>query len=198
MPGNERDGVAAEVLSAYDSAINTLARLGARIVDVKLPRRLSDYTLLVGRIIGAESYFLVGDLIDDVNLPIDEAVRPRIASGRGISARDYLGALGERDEAKQEFADALGDIDALLTPTTTTAAIPLDAVDQNSTPAHFTRFVNALELCALAVPDGFTATGLPLSLQVVCRGYDEATALRIGWAYQQATEWHERHPPGLD
>ena len=198
MPGNERDGVAAEVLSAYDSALDTLARLGAEIVDVKLPRRLSDYTLLVGRIIGAESYFLVGDLIDDVNLPIDEAVRPRIASGRGISARDYLGALGERDEAKQEFADALGDIDALLTPTTTTAAIPLDAVDQNSTPAHFTRFVNALELCALAVPDGFTATGLPLSLQVVCRGYDEATALRIGWAYQQATEWHERHPPGLD
>jgi len=198
MPGNERDGVAAEVLSAYDSALDTLARLGAEIVDVKLPRRLSDYTLLVGRIIGAESYFLVGDLIDDMNLPIDEAVRPRIASGRGMSARDYLGALRERDGAKQEFADALGDIDALLTPTTTTAAIPLDAVDQNSTPAHFTRFVNALELCALAIPDGFTATGLPLSLQVVCRGYDEATALRIGWAYQQATEWHERHPPGLD
>ena len=31
----------------------------------------------------------------------------------------------------------------------------------------------------------------------VCRGYDEATALRIGWAYQQATDWHERRPPGI-
>jgi aspartyl-tRNA(Asn)/glutamyl-tRNA(Gln) amidotransferase subunit A len=198
MPADERDGVAAEVLDAYDSAVEALARLGAEIVTVKLPRRLSDYTQLVGRIIGAEAYFLVGDLIDNMDLPIDEAVRPRIATGRGLSARDYLGALRDRDEAKQEFADALGDADALLTPTTTTAAIPLGSVDQNSTPAHFTRFVNALELCALAIPDGFTATGLPLSLQIVCRGFDEATALRIGLAYQQATEWHERHPSGLD
>jgi aspartyl-tRNA(Asn)/glutamyl-tRNA(Gln) amidotransferase subunit A len=52
-------------------------------------------------------------------------------------------------------------------------------------------------LCALSLPDGFTQTGLPLSLQIICRPYEEATALRIGWAYQQATEWHERHPPGL-
>ena len=162
-----------------------------------MPRRFADYTQLTGRIIGAESYFLVGDLIDDMNLPIDEAVRPRIASGRGVSAREYLGALREQAEAKAEFAAALGDVDALLTPTTTTAAIPLEAVDQGSTPAHFTRFVNALELCALAVPDGFTASGLPLSLQIVCRGYDEETALRIGWAYQQATDWHDRRPPGV-
>jgi aspartyl-tRNA(Asn)/glutamyl-tRNA(Gln) amidotransferase subunit A len=198
MPENERDRVAAEVLAAYDAALDALARLGAEIVAVKLPRRFADFTQLTGRIIGAESYFLVGDLIDDMNLPIDEAVRPRIASGRGVSARDYLGALREQAEAKAEYAAALGDVDALSTPTTMTAAIPLDAVNQGSTPAHFTRFVNALELCALAVPDGFTATGLPLSLQIVCRAYDEATALRIGWAYQQATDWHERHPPALD
>jgi aspartyl-tRNA(Asn)/glutamyl-tRNA(Gln) amidotransferase subunit A len=197
MPQPERDGVAAEMLAAYDTALAQLARLGAEIVTIDLPRPFAAYTQLVGRIIGAEAYFLVGDLIDDTRLPIDEAVRPRIASGRGLSARDYLGALRERDEAKAEFAAALGDADALLTPTTATAAIPLDAVDQSSTPAHFTRFVNALELCALAVPDGFTATGLPLSLQIVCRGYDEEMALRIGWAYQQVTEWHQRHPPGV-
>ncbi|MGC2522826.1 MAG: amidase [Stellaceae bacterium] len=197
MPEVERDHVAAEVLAAYDSALDTLARLGAEIVTVDLPRRFADYTQLTGRIIGAESYFLVGDLVDDMTLPVDDAVRPRIASGRGVSAREYLGALREQAGAKQEFAAALGDADALLTPTTTTAAIPLDAVDQATTPAHFTRFVNALEICALAVPDGFTATGLPLSLQIVCRAYDEETALRVGWAYQQATDWHERRPPGV-
>ncbi len=94
-----------------------------------------------------------------MTLPIDDAVRPRIASGRGVSARDYLRALSERDAAKREFAAALADVDALLTPTTQTAAIPVDQVDQASTPAHFTRFVNALELCALALPNGFTADG---------------------------------------
>jgi aspartyl-tRNA(Asn)/glutamyl-tRNA(Gln) amidotransferase subunit A len=197
MPEAERRGVAGDVLSAYDAAVDVLARLGAEIVSVELPRRFADFTDLTGRIIGAEGYFLVGDLVDDVSLPIDDAVRPRIGSGRGISARDYLRALRERDEAKEEFAAALGDADALLTPTTQTAATPLDKVDQSSTPAHFTRFVNALDLCALALPSGFTATGLPLSLQVICRGYDEATALRIGWAYQQATDWHERRPPGF-
>jgi aspartyl-tRNA(Asn)/glutamyl-tRNA(Gln) amidotransferase subunit A len=197
LPAAERDHVAAEVLNAYDAAVDLLARLGAEIVTLELPRRFADYTGLVGRIIGAESYFLIGDLIDDASLPIDEAVRPRIATGRSISARDYLAALREQVAAKEEFAAALGDADALLTPTTATAAIPLDAVDQGTTPAHFTRFVNALEICALAVPDGFTANGLPLSLQIVCRAYDEETALRIGWAYQQATDWHERRPPGV-
>ena len=197
LPTIERDHVAAEVLNAYDAALEELARLGAEIVTVALPRRFADYTELTGRIIGAEAYFLLGDLVDDPSLPIDPAVRPRIAAGRGVSARDYLGALRQQAEAKADFALALGDADALLTPTTTTAAIPLDTVDQAMTPAHFTRFVNALELCALALPDGFTAAGLPLSLQIVCRGYDEETALRIGWAYQRATDWHERRPPGV-
>jgi aspartyl-tRNA(Asn)/glutamyl-tRNA(Gln) amidotransferase subunit A len=197
MPAAERDHVTAEVLNAYDAAIEALARLGADIVPLELPRPFADYTGLVGRIIGAEAYFLVGDLIDDMSLPIDEAVRPRIASGRNVSARDYLRALREQAEAKAEFVAALGDADALLTPTTATAAIPLDAVDQGTTPAHFTRVINALEMCALAIPDGYTVGGLPLSLQIACRGYDEETALRIGWAYQQATDWHERRPPGV-
>ena len=197
MPEGERAGVAAEVLAAYEVSLDALARLGAEIVNIDLPRQFADFTDLTARIIGAEGYFLVGHLVDDMNLPIDDAVRPRIGAGRSISARDYLRALSERDAAKQDFATALGDVDALLTPTTQTAAIPVDQVDQASTPAHFTRFVNALELCALALPNGFTATGLPLSLQIVCRGYDEATALRIGWAYQQATDWHDRRPPGF-
>jgi aspartyl-tRNA(Asn)/glutamyl-tRNA(Gln) amidotransferase subunit A len=197
MPEAERAGVDGEVLAAYDAALDRLERLGAEIMTPDLPCRFGDYTELTGRIIGAEGYFLIGELIDDMTLPIDEAVRPRIASGRGISARDYLAALRDREEAKREFAAATADIDALLTPTTQTAAVPLTAVDQASTPAHFTRFVNFLDLCALALPNGFTATGLPISLQIACRGYDEATALRVGLAYQHDTDWHARRPPGI-
>jgi aspartyl-tRNA(Asn)/glutamyl-tRNA(Gln) amidotransferase subunit A len=197
MPAAEREGCAAEMLTAYDTALEALARLGAEIVDVALPCRFADATAMVGRIIGSEAYQLVGDLVDNPALPIDDAVRPRIHIGRGISARDYLGALAERDALKRRFLGALDGIDALLTPTTLSAPIPVDSVDQTTTPAHFTRLVNLLELCALSVPNGFTQTGLPLSLHIICRPYDEATALRIGWAYQEATDWHERHPPGL-
>jgi len=196
MPAAERQGCAAEMLAAYDAALERLAGLGAEIVEVALPCRFADATDMVGRIIGSEAYQLVGDLVDNPGLSIDDAVRPRIQIGRGISARDYLAALAERDALKRRFLGALDGIDALLTPTTQTAAIPVQSVDQTTTPAHFTRFVNLLELCALSLPNGFTQTGLPLSLQIICRPYDEATALRIGWAYQAATDWHERHPPG--
>ena len=124
-------------------------------------------------------------------------MRPRIQLGRDIKAHQYLAALAERDRMKAAFLSALQRVDALLTPTTQTAAVPNEAVDQNTTPAHFTRVFNLLEMCALAVPNGFTAGGLPLSLQIACRPYDEAMALRIGWAYQQATDWHKRRPPGF-
>ena len=96
---------------------------------------------------------------------------------------------------KSAFAKAIAGLDAVLTPTLTTPAIRLTEIDQNSSPGMLTRWVNFLDLCGLAVPNGFTVGGLPVSLQIVCRGYDEATALRIGWAYQTATDWHERSPP---
>jgi aspartyl-tRNA(Asn)/glutamyl-tRNA(Gln) amidotransferase subunit A len=197
MPQAERDGCTAEMLTAYDGALDQLARQGAEIVDIALPFRFADATMATGRIIGSEAYQLVGTLVDDPALPIDPAVRPRIQLGRGISAPDYLAALAERDAMKRAFLMALDGVDALLTPTTQTPPVPIGSVDQTTTPAHFTRFVNLLELCALAVPDGFTRNGLPLSLQIICRPYDEATALRIGWAYQETTDWHERRPPGL-
>jgi aspartyl-tRNA(Asn)/glutamyl-tRNA(Gln) amidotransferase subunit A len=197
MPQSERDGCASDVLAAYDTALEELARQGAEIVTIALPCRFADTMMATGRIIGSEAYQLVGHLVDDDALPIDPAVRPRIRLGRDITARDYLAALAERDELKRKFLAAMDGVDAVLTPTTQTAAIPVAEVDQTTTPAHFTRMFNLMEMCALSVPNGFTASGLPLSLQIACRPYDEATALRIGCAYQQATDWHQRRPPGL-
>ena len=48
------------------------------------------------------------------------------------------------------------------------------------------------------MPNGFTRAGLPTSLQIACRGYDEARALRIAWAYEQASGVTNRVPPGLE
>jgi aspartyl-tRNA(Asn)/glutamyl-tRNA(Gln) amidotransferase subunit A len=197
LPQAERAGIGAEVLAAYDEAAATLGRLGARIVEPALPRRLGDFAALTGRIIGAEGYAHVGDIVDNPDLPVDDAVRPRIWLGKDLSARDYLHALAEREAMKREFAVPLGEIDALLTPTTATPAVPVAEIDQAATPAVFTRMVNFLDLCALAVPNGFSRGGLPISLHIVCKSYDEATALRIGWAYEQATSWHTRRPPGV-
>jgi len=86
-------------------------------------------------------------------------------------------------------------VDAILTPTMVTPAVPVATIDQVTTPATFTRWVNFYDLCAAAVPNGFTAGGLPSSLQIVCRAFEESLALRIGYAYQSAHDWHMRVPP---
>jgi aspartyl-tRNA(Asn)/glutamyl-tRNA(Gln) amidotransferase subunit A len=195
MPEVERAGVDGEVLAAYDAAVEVLRAQGAAIVPVALPNRFADYAAATGRIIGCEGYRFVGHLVDDASLPTDPHVRPRIQLGRGISARDYLLALDDCQTHRRAFAAATADVDALLTPTTQTAAIPIDQVDQTTTPAHFTRAGNYLGLCGVAVPNGFTAGGLPTSLQVMCAAGQEAMALRIAWAYEQATGWRDRRPP---
>jgi aspartyl-tRNA(Asn)/glutamyl-tRNA(Gln) amidotransferase subunit A len=197
MPEAERAGVDREVLAAYDAAVEVLRSVGATIVSVELPNRFADYVAATGRIIGSEGYRFVGHLVDDPSLPTDPHVRPRIQLGRGVSARDYLLALAECQQHRRAYAAATADVDAMLTPTTLTPAIPIDQVDQTTTPAHFTRPGNYLGLCAAAVPNGFTTGGLPISLQVMCGPGQEAMALRIAYAYEQATEWHERRPPGV-
>jgi len=195
LPDEERLGVDADVLAAYDASVKTLAGLGAEIVRVALPNRFSDYAAGVGRIIGAEGYRFVGHLVDDMSLPVDPHIRPRIQVGRGMSARDYLMALADREQHRRAFVAALADVDALLTPTAQTAAIPIAKVDQSGTAAFFTRAGNYLGLCGLAIPNGFTADRLPTSLQILCHAGREDMALRIGWAYEQATDDKTRRPP---
>lgn len=191
----ERDGVDDDVLAAYDRSLEQLEAMGADIVDLTLPRSFLDYGSTSGRIMAAEAYALLSHIVDNNDLSIDEAVRPRVRAGAAISSREYLEVLAERDRLKLEFTAATAHVDALLAPVTMTPAIPLATIDQSTTPAFFTRWVNFLDLCGLAVPNGFTSTGLPLSLQIVCHGGDEAMALRIGWAWQNATDWHECVPP---
>jgi aspartyl-tRNA(Asn)/glutamyl-tRNA(Gln) amidotransferase subunit A len=193
-PG-ERNGVAEDVLTAYDHSVEQFAGMGAEIVDLTLPRKFSEYPgNTMGRILSAEAYALLSDVVDNDEQPIDDAVRPRVRAGAAISSRDYLQALAERERLKLEFAASFAHVDALLAPVTMTPAIPLAVVDQRAMPSIFTRWANFLDLCGLALPNGFTASGLPLSLQIVCRGGAEAMALRVGWAWQNATDWHERVP----
>jgi aspartyl-tRNA(Asn)/glutamyl-tRNA(Gln) amidotransferase subunit A len=195
MPDSERTNHDAEVLASYDRSLKELEALGAEIVELtKMGRSFRENGDLVGRIISAEIYPRIARLADDPGAQIDEAVRARVLAGKEISARQYLDVLAERERRKQEFASTIEGIDAVLSPSTFTPAIPLTRVDQTGTPAVSTRWVNFLDLCALSVPNGMTAGGLPTSLQIVCRDGDEAGALRIGWALESATGWHKLAP----
>jgi aspartyl-tRNA(Asn)/glutamyl-tRNA(Gln) amidotransferase subunit A len=194
MPGSERDGVDAETLAAYDRSLKTLAGLGAEIVDIALPFAFADF-LSAQAIVQAEAYFNDGALADDASLQLDEAVRARLLAGAGVSAQAYLETRRRQAQEKRALAQAMAGVDALLTPSTETPAIRLDQIDQARMNSRFTRFGNFLEMCALSLPNGFSAGGLPLSLQICCQGFEEATALRIGYALQQVTDFHLRVPP---
>ena len=195
LPDGERGELDAEVLAAYDRSLKELADMGAEIVDLaKGGRTLKESGDLVGKIISAECYPRLAELVDNDSAQLDQAVRARVRAGASISSRQYLDVLADREKAKQEFAARIDGIDAVLSPGTLTPAIPLTEVDQTKTPAISTRWVNYLDLCALTLPNGMTKAGLPIGLQIACRGGDEAMALRIGWALENATDWHTCAP----
>lgn len=195
LPERELGEIDAQVASAFAAALDVMRELGARIDTLTLPVAYERIAVLTGKIIAAEGYRLNREWIDRDDLPFDPDVRDRIRWGKTLSADDYRTLMSERERIKTEVHRSLGEFDALLMPTTPLPAIPVNEVDQNQSPmSRLTRPVNYLDLCALAIPCGFTRAGLPISLQIVGRPHDEAHILRIGRAYENATPWHTRHP----
>ena len=188
--------VDAEVTRAFETALDVLRGLGAFTDTLTLPVPYAALADPTGKIIAAEAYALHRDIIDRDDVPFDPDVRNRIRSGKAISPDDYSQVMRERQRLRGEVDELLRGFDALLLPTTPLPPVALTAVDQSEAPmSRLTRPVNLLDLCALALPCGFTAGGLPISLQIVGRGYAEARILQIGWAYENATNWHQRRPP---
>jgi len=183
----------AEVEVAYEAALETLSRLGAEILPVELPRSLNDYATMT-QVLAGEAFAEYGHLAEDPEAEIGPATRARLLTGK-IAARDYLALQWRRPALAAEFIAALDSVDALLTPTTLNPAIPVQDVDETTAPSQMTRFVNLLGGCALAVPNGMTASGLPTSLQIMGRPMAESLVLRIGWAFEQAGAWHRMAPP---
>jgi aspartyl-tRNA(Asn)/glutamyl-tRNA(Gln) amidotransferase subunit A len=73
-------------------------------------------------------------------------------------------------------------------------ATPECCADHNAKYLRNALLGNTLNLCAVNVPCGFSAEGLPLGPMIYAKPFDEATALRVAWAYEQATEWPPRRP----
>lgn len=177
---SELGGVDGEIAANFLDAIRALEAQGARIVEPALPRPLADYQR-DSEIMMAEAYALYGPLAEDPASAMDPAVRARVLTGR-ISAQDYIRARWRAAADARAMHAALDGCHALLAPTARTLPIPLSEVDETTTPATLARFVNQIGFCALAVPSGMASSGLPTSLQIVCRPDAEQIALSIGRA----------------
>ena len=183
---SERANCTAEILDGYDEAVEHLARLGAQIEIFSAPDSYREMTEVNGNIIAVEGYFHHGARYEDDSLPLDGDVRARMRGGRDITAQQYVTALQNRVVLKSRFDQAMGGLDAVLTPSTTMIAPKLAETDQAIAPSHFSRPFNYMGMCALSVPGSLTPAGMPTALQVVGRPHTEAMILRIGAALERA------------
>ena len=200
------DGLAAEMDAGVRAAARVLEGLGAEIVSLRLPdpRPVVDVSNVIAR---AESAAVHARIARERPHELQPAVRARLEIGFHITAHDYLQALRLRSRYTRAFvAEVFAETDALLAPVIPEPAPALDAVKAGTVEevvarmgrfSRLTRPFNGLGLPALSVPCGFSPGGRPLALQVVGRPFDEATVLRLGHAYERATDWVARRPPLL-
>ncbi len=130
-------------------------------------------------------------------------VRDNLRLGAMIPAIDYIDAQRLRRWIRDGIEEALRTFDVLVFPTQPTVAPAIDSYqsagslsdDVLDVEIGHTGIANLSGHPALSVLAGFTKDGLPVGLQFTGRKFDEATILRLGHAFEQATKWHTRKPP---
>ncbi|HSO72303.1 MAG TPA: amidase, partial [Thermodesulfobacteriota bacterium] len=192
-----------EVEASLREAETILGSAGAMVESLDLPEAAeviqNPHTPLIT---AAEACVVNHDYLERHFDELDPVIARRMVKGRQLSAVDYLSTWKHWEVLRTRVRRRLQGFDALIVPTTPIAAAPLEAVDLNleSYYAYNARYLrntfigNVLNLCAVSVPCGFTRQGLPLGLMIYAQPFEEALALRIAFAYEQATDWHRRRP----
>ncbi|OXC87682.1 hypothetical protein BMR85_029305 [Achromobacter sp. KAs 3-5] len=178
------------VRQAYEASIALFDSLGAQIVEITPPATLAEFKAVTGDIMMTEGVASFEREMTDLDLPVDDSVRPRMLVGLEVSAVRYLAALRERDRLQAAMQARLAGVAGLLTPTTLTTALPLDEVDHGNAPVQYTRIGNLLQMCGVSVPNGRDDAGLPTGLQILCPGGEDRLALYLAEVFQRHSDWY--------
>ncbi|BAF88621.1 amidase [Azorhizobium caulinodans ORS 571] len=180
-----------EVIAAVDDAVEVLRQLGAVVEPLTLDP-LRDYVDAKTTISITELFAVHEADIRFRPQDFGRLLRSRVMVGGLVRAEDYVQAMRWRAELSTRMMAAFSRYDLLVTAGWMAPADPAvpDGVDFFKKRQLVTMPFSLAGLPALALPCGFSSKGLPLSLQIAGRPFDEATVLRAGDAYQQATEWH--------
>ena len=171
------------VVRAYDDALAQLRALGALVTEESIPFDFAALGASNGRIIGIEGYAEHRAVIDDELADVDPGVRARMLLGKAASESDYARLLEERRAAMSAFAAWMRERDVLVTPMLPITARPVADVDETTYPlATWSRAVNYLGGCALALPAGLSPAGLPIGVQLVGGPAADDIITRIGRA----------------
>jgi aspartyl-tRNA(Asn)/glutamyl-tRNA(Gln) amidotransferase subunit A len=196
------DDLDPEVAGILDETMAVLKAEGADIVQVELPdqRQLTAACQLV---LAVEAAAFHKRWMIERPQDYGPQVLMRLQNGLAIPGVSYLEAMRWRGPALAAHLAAVAGVDAVIAPVAPVAAptiaesdvgnsLDAEAVIQRLT--RFTRPINYLGLPSLALPAGFTRSGLPVGMQLIGRSFEEVMLLRIGAAFQRATDFHDRVP----
>jgi aspartyl-tRNA(Asn)/glutamyl-tRNA(Gln) amidotransferase subunit A len=194
------DKVEPGVREAAEASLGILASLGAEIVDVSIPEL--DWMVAVGStIMIVDTSAWHRRMLRERGPLYERGTRIMLQLGELLPATAYANALRVRRVLVAAVRHAFQEhrLDALVGPTIPLTAPTIAEMTKEGGGADLSGLVhhnypaNVTGLPALSVPSGFSE-GLPVGLQIVGRPFDEPMVLRIGYSYERATKWHERHP----
>ena len=213
------DGMDAGVETAVNAAIERFRDLGADVIEVSLPHTkyaLPTYYITapaeasanLARFDGVRYGLSVesNSLKEMYERTRGEGFGPEVkrrimlgtyALSSGYYDAYYVKAQKVRTLIKQDFDEAFKQVDAIVAPTSPTVAFPIGARTGDPYQMYladvFTIPANMAGIPGIAVPCGFS-DGLPVSLQVFAKSFDEETVLQVAHAYEQAESWKGAHP----
>jgi aspartyl-tRNA(Asn)/glutamyl-tRNA(Gln) amidotransferase subunit A len=193
------DLVEEEIRQSVLAAAATMKEMGAQVEEISIP--LAANAGAINGAIRVEAPVTYQDLLRDQPQDIAHDNRIGYLVGTIMPASYLYKGLRLRSLLRDQVLAAFDGVDVMLSPTTGVAAQllgPDPVIDSKAASSRIpwlmaTTFSLA-NVPALSVPCGFTATGLPIGLQIAGRPFEESTVLRAGHAYEQGTEWHSRKP----
>jgi aspartyl-tRNA(Asn)/glutamyl-tRNA(Gln) amidotransferase subunit A len=184
-----------EVIRAVEAVVPVLESLGAEVLEADLPH-IEDAFKAGTMTIVVEGATYHADRLRARPGDFSAQCKADLELGFFYKATDYLQAQRLRRHLMTEVAKVMAPLDALIMPTSPITATPIEGnpADHPVYRVRNTMPFNFLSLPAISLQCGFSEQGLPIGLQIVGKAFDEGGILQIAHAYEQATDWHRRHP----
>ncbi len=193
---HEKDEIAhPDVTRALNEACEVFRSLGAVVKDITLPS-LQEFSASQKIILMSEGWAIHARNLREHPQDYAEMSRRKLMCGAFLSAGDYVQAMQMRGALIDQVNHAFENVDIMLAANSLDPACQIE--DVKEVVRTYTRQArvpfNLTGHPALAMMSGLSSTGLPVSLQLIGKHYDEVTVLRAGAAFEQATPWHAMHP----
>jgi aspartyl-tRNA(Asn)/glutamyl-tRNA(Gln) amidotransferase subunit A len=183
-----------ETIAALETSVLALRDMGAIVKPVRLSP-FGTYTDVGSLISRSESYAVHQHWLRTTPERYGAFARHRLMAGAFVTVADYINALRERTRLVAELAAVMKTFDVVIFPTARCPARPIgeDSMASGFQP-FFNRPFNVTGSPALSICNGFSQTGLPLSLQIGGRPFEDGLVLQVGHALERAMGSRERRP----